>query len=57
LEEHVDFILRVEEKAKQETSVKAGGNNKLHGVISQKIEFFVTADVKTSDPRYVSYIR
>jgi hypothetical protein len=42
-EEHIASIFRVEEKAEQETSVKAGGKQGkgLYGVISQKIVLFI----------------
>jgi hypothetical protein len=56
-------MFRVEERAKQETTVKqvASRNplappkrrltfNRLHGVISLKIELFITTAVRTSNP-------
>jgi hypothetical protein len=47
--EQVSSIFRVAEKAKQETSVKQVASNRLHGVMTQKIELFITTVVRTSN--------
>jgi hypothetical protein len=49
LEEHVTFIFKVEEQARNQH--EAGGKQfdfqELHGIISQKTELFITAAVKS----------
>jgi hypothetical protein len=58
-EEQIGCIFTVKEEAKQETSVKmkvmcysvtSDAFSRLYGVISQKIEFFITTEVRNSDP-------
>jgi hypothetical protein len=44
-EEHFASIFRI----KPETSIEEEPNNGLHGVISQKLELFITTGVRTSD--------
>jgi hypothetical protein len=45
-EEHIAFMFRVEEYAKEETNMKELGR----GVISQKMEVLTTTDVRNSNP-------
>jgi hypothetical protein len=61
-EEHIASIFRVEEISSARNQ-QAGGKQKrrltlngLHGVISQKLIFFITTAVKTSNPTYLKYL-
>lgn len=53
LEEHATSIFRVEEYAKQETSIKQAKNSALYRVTSQMVELFITA---TKTKSYIYYI-
>jgi hypothetical protein len=50
-EEHVAPIFRVEEISSTSKQVALNG---LHGVVSQKLIFFITTAVKTSNSTYAS---